>query len=234
MTFDRVYTPEQSAAWHPDHPGGSTDILPFYEWLAERIPHGASFLEVGCFFGRNTSYMALRRHDLHIICCDPHTDDWEDAGETLSVGPDRELRDKCGGLHEAFRLMLKKHAPGAYDRIEFIREPSADGLKRVRDASVWACFLDGDHSYDGLTSDIDHALRITTPGGIISGHDYHVQHWGSATTRAVRDALLFRRGAKGYKLAPWPVDREGWEPGHSSVWYADEWIRSASDIHGSP
>jgi hypothetical protein len=48
------------------------------------------------------------------------------------------------------------------------------------------------------------------PGGIISGHDYC---WGNAVTRAVKEAFPL------HQLADWPVAREGWDAGHSSVWW---------------
>ena len=212
-------TPEESIAWKPDLPGGSTDILPFYDWLAERLPAGGKFLEVGNFFGRSIAYMGLRRPDLVLVTCDPHTDEWDDAGERLPVGPDRERRDKYGGMHEAFKAGLEEHAPGLYARLHHIREPSATGLAQLAGASVDACFLDGDHTVPGLLADISHAKRITKPGGIIAGHDCHIAAWGSEVTRAVRLAF----GVGGYELAPWPYPREGWEPGCSSVWYAEQW-----------
>ena len=114
---------------------------------------------------------------------------------------------------------LEEHAPGLYARLHHIREPSATGLAQLAAASVDACFLDGDHTVPGLLADISHAKRITKPGGIIAGHDCHIAAWGSEVTRAVRLAF----GVGGFELAPWPYPREGWEPGCSSVWYAEQW-----------
>lgn len=61
-------TPEESIAWHPDHPGGSTDILPaMRDIFLPRIPHGGTYLEVGSFFGRSLSFVGLERPDLKLV-----------------------------------------------------------------------------------------------------------------------------------------------------------------------
>jgi len=171
--------------------------------------------------------MAIRRPDVQCVCVDPWTEEWEDAGETLPVGPDRELRDKHGGMFEAFRACLQEHAPGVFERIDIRRGPSAEVLKTLGDASAAAVFLDGDHSYEGLKSDIEHGLRIVKPGGVLAGHDFTQVSWGGAVQRAVRDMLLFRPCGKGYELQSWPHEREGWEHGYSSVWVAKAWSGQA-------
>lgn len=35
-------------------------------------------------------------------------------------------------------------------------------------------YIDGDHSYDGVTNDLKESLRIIKNGGIICGHDYEM------------------------------------------------------------
>lgn len=224
-------TPEESIAWNPSHPGGSTDILPFFrDVLLPRIPHGGTYLEVGVFFGRSLAFVGKERPDLRLIACDQWLDEWEDAGEKLPVGPDRERRDLYGGMYNAFRVIMMEHAPEVMTgakrpggAVRILRGNSAQKLGELPDASVDAAFLDGDHTHVGLLADIHHAKRIVKPGGIIAGHDFHDPKWGSDVTRAVRDEFLFKVGAKGYELAPWPVDREGWSPGYSSCWYVKRW-----------
>lgn len=250
-------TPEESIAWRPELPGGSTDILPFQaEHFAKPsavLPLGGVYLEVGCFFGRSACHIAELRPDVHLICCDPWADEWQDAGETLPLGPDRERRDKYGGMFEAFLAGLRDHAPSLYgeyaahlsdhyrpedmrrngaltreelslSRLTILHGSSREMLAMLAAGSVDVAFLDGDHTLEGLAADITHARRVVRQGGLISGHDFHAAYWGSPTSLAVERELLLSPGAKGYKLAPWPYEREGWDAGHSSVWYADEWV----------
>lgn len=223
-------TPEESTAWRIDLPGGSFDILPFFrDFALPRVPEGGSYLEVGSFFGRSACFVGLERPDIRITVVDPWADTWEDAGEQLPVGPDRERRDKYGGMFEAFLAGVKEHAPELLtgDRpggpLVIRRGFSRDVLPHIPDHSVDFSFLDGDHTLQGLKFDVASARRITKPGGLIGGHDLHCAAWNSPTTQAVREELVLRPGAKGYKLAPWPYEREGWEPGHSSVWFCTDW-----------
>jgi predicted O-methyltransferase YrrM len=57
----------------------------------------------------------------------------------------------------------------------------------VRLSSMWAAntiskkpswidflFIDGDHSYAAVAQDISLWLPLMNPGGVISGHDYHI------------------------------------------------------------
>lgn len=204
-------TPEESIAWKPEWPGGSTDILPFYDTLCP--PIGGVVVEIGCFFGRSIGFLALRRPDCHLIAIDMWQNEWDDAGERLPVGPDRERRDKYGGMFEAFRATLQEHAPGVFERLDIRRGRSDERLPEIPDASVDVCFIDGDHTRSGVRYDIQQAKRIVRPGGIIAGHDFHVQHWGGPVTLGVQDEF-----GDDYRLMPWPLEREGWEPGRSSVW----------------
>jgi predicted O-methyltransferase YrrM len=243
-------TPEESIAWKPTLPGGSTDTLPaMRDILLPLVPSGGTYLEVGSFFGRSLTFVGQERPDLRLISSDQWENEWQDAGETLPVGPDRERRDRYGGTYEAFLATLQEHAPELFagmktldigtvmspddvlfkltmppvSRLTVLRGPSQRMLRLIPDASVDLCFLDGDHTRSGLLADIEEAKRITKPGGCISGHDFTQVSWGGDVQAAVRDAFLFKVGARGYLLAPWPVERMGWERGHSSVWFVTKW-----------
>ena len=250
-TLGQHLTGEEAQAWHPTHPGGSLDSIPWFcEHALAKIPEGGVYLEVGVFFGRLLSFVGLMRPDIRLIAVDQWVDEWDDAGERLPVGPDRELRDKHGGMFNAFLAMLKQHAPEILDdmavvddlpedvdasgaefdargtpRLTVVRAPSQRAFRIFPDAATAVrdidfVFLDGDHTYSGLMADIEEGQRIVKPGGILAGHDFTCVAWGGDVQRAVRDALLFKVGGKGYDLAPWPVEREGWENGSSSVWIA--------------
>jgi hypothetical protein len=201
-------TPEESIAWHPTHPGGSTDILPFYAQVAPALPKGGTFVEIGSFFGRSLSFMGTLRPDLQLWAVDPWADQFIELGEVLPVGPDLELCREHGGLFPAFLAMMQRHAPEVLARTRVVRAPSSVGMRVIDRADM--VFIDGDHAQDAVRADIAEALRVVVSGGIIAGHDYC---WGNAVSRAVKDAF------PSHRLADWPVPREGWEPGHSSVWW---------------
>ena len=201
-------TPEESIAWHPTHPGGSTDILPFYAQVAPTLPKGGTFVEIGSFFGPSLSFMGTLRPDLQLWAVDPWEDGFVDAGEVLPVGPDLELCREHGGLFPAFLATMQRHAPEVLARTRVVRAPSTIGMRVIDRADM--VFIDGDHALGAVRKDITEAVRVVVPGGIIAGHDYC---WGNAVTRAVKEAFPL------HQLADWPVAREGWDAGHSSVWW---------------
>jgi hypothetical protein len=202
-------TPAESTAWHSAHPGGSYDLLPFFEDIAlPLVPHGGTYLEIGSFFGRSISFVGLARPDLNLIAIDPWTNEWDDAGERLPVGPDRVLRDKYGGMFEAWAACLDLYAPGVRERVRVIRAPSSEGMALLEGGSVDLVLVDGDHSFEGVRADCVEAVRVCKPGGIVANHDCG---WAGPCWKATLETMPDAR------FAPWPEAREGWEPWCSSV-----------------
>jgi hypothetical protein len=205
-------TPDESIAWHPTHPGGSTDILPaMADLLLPMIPRGGVYVEIGVFFGRNLSFVGLMRPDLTLVAIDPWDEGFIDAGEVLPVGPDLERCRKYGGLFAAFLGTMQEHAPEVLARTRVIRAPSHRGMLVLEDNAADLVFIDGAHDAKSVGVDILEAMRVCKPGGIIAGHD---SCWGNEVAQISRDML------PDLKLAPWPLPREGWEPGCSSVFWA--------------
>lgn len=204
-------TPSESTAWHAAHPGGSYDLLPFLEDTLPRVQLGGLYVEIGSFFGRSISFVGLSRPDLQLVAIDPWTNEWDDAGERLPVGPDRDLRDRFGGMFEAWCAMLDEHAPGVRERVRVLRMPSAEGMKEIWNASADLILVDGDHTKAGVVADITEAVRACKPGGIIAFHDCG---WRGPVWEAVTETL------PGAQFAPWPEAREGWDPGCSSTMWA--------------
>lgn len=203
-------TPEESCAWKREWPGGSTDILPWLEGVLPLIPHGGTYVEIGTFFGRALGFVGLTRPDLSLVAVDPWVEGFVDAGEVLPIGPDLERCQKYGGLFLAFIATMQEFAPEVLGRIRVIRAPSSRGMLVLEDASVDACFVDGDHSAAAARADIEQAMRVVRPGGIIGVHDCG---WQNDVFKAASELL-----PEG-KFAPWPVEREGWEPGCSSIYW---------------
>lgn len=55
--------------------------------------------------------------------------------------------------------------------VEFIRESSATAHWRIPDNSLDYIYIDGDHSFDYVMTDLIWWSRKVRPGGIVSGHD---------------------------------------------------------------
>lgn len=124
----------------------------FYEWLAANVcPEGPHIVEVGVFCGQSAAFLGV---ELLRRCFSPRLD----------------LVDKWN--EEQVALVRGNLAPIA----ECIGTMSGDGslaaAARYVDGSLDAVFIDADHSYESVASDIAAWLPKVRPGGIIAGHDF--------------------------------------------------------------
>jgi hypothetical protein len=58
------------------------------------------------------------------------------------------------------------------NRCRIFRLESADAAQQIFDESVDLVFLDGDHSFEGVTRDLEAWYKKVKEGGYIGGHDY--------------------------------------------------------------
>ncbi len=171
-----MMTWQESVAWRPEIEGHSLDILPFFTAIEHRIPKGGVYVEVGVYKGRSFRFMRELRPDLHMIAIDP----WTDESVSASLGTGDETFDT-----------FMRNMSGAHQWVAERTTFSADRFTLKVDMT----FIDGDHNYPGVSSDIAEAKLIVKPGGIISGHDYAGDN---GVCQAVREAFPGR-----YQLSDW-------------------------------
>ena len=58
------------------------------------------------------------------------------------------------------------------ERVEIIRKLSIDASKDIPDDSLDFCYIDGDHSLEGIYVDLRAWIHKVKVGGILAGHDY--------------------------------------------------------------
>lgn len=71
------------------------------------------------------------------------------------------------------RLDVQRHFD-KFPTVKIVRSYSADFFRSLPPACLDFVYLDGDHSYDGVRSDLHEAARVVKPGGWIAGHDYEM------------------------------------------------------------
>lgn len=72
---------------------------------------------------------------------------------------------------------VKRLAPFK-ERSIILKGLSSEMVNKVKDNSIGLLYLDGDHSYDGVMSDLKLWFPKVVSGGVIAGHDYLMQHYG--------------------------------------------------------
>ena len=73
-------------------------------------------------------------------------------------------------------------------QVEICRATSEVALAALPDASLDYVYIDGDHRYEGVTSDLELSWTKLRPGGVIALDDNHkVGWWKDGVTRAVNE-----------------------------------------------
>lgn len=189
-----MMTAAESAAWEPQIPGYSEDVLPFYSFIQERIPQGGTFAEVGVYQGRSFAFMALLRPDLHAIAVDAWT--------VPSLEPSR------GDATTLQQFWYHMKRLGIDQRIHVIQDDSATAIAALHPVDF--LFLDGDHNYPGVRRDIEAGLRVVKRGGVISGHDYAGDN---GVCQAVRELV------PGYQVSDFDAALPGAAEGKGRCWW---------------
>jgi len=142
-----------------------------YTRVANEFPNGSKFVEVGCWKGRSTSYLAVEisnsKKDIDFYCVDT----WEDS--------------------EIYKKFLNNMRPVEKNYFP-LRISSEDASKKFKDRSLDFVFLDASEDYENAKKDIENWLPKIKPGGILAGHDYYpegMHDWFPGIKQAVNETL---------------------------------------------
>lgn len=158
-------------------------------WLAEWAAKSRIVVEIGSWKGRSTRALGDNvKQRVYAV------DHWLGQLRDPAAAPTRELLVRGGGDraagHDFIWNEFRANLADLIDKGKVIPidHNSQNGLPAellpLR-GRVDLLFIDGDHSYEGCKSDIDHYGPLVRPGGIISGHDYNSQPRHAGVRRIV-------------------------------------------------
>jgi SAM-dependent methyltransferase len=119
-------------------------------------------LEIGCFEGQSSEIFAITAD--HVYCVDP----WESGYD------DNDMVSR-GDLSHAEREFDKRMSK--YNNFVKIKKKSTDAANNFEDNTFDLVYIDGLHTYEGVTADINAWISKVKPTGFIGGHDYGAG-WG--------------------------------------------------------
>ena len=160
--------------------------------ILRRLPaEDPRMAEVGVWQGRNARNLLQQRKDLHMTLVDTwspdHLEGYKGTGD---------FQAKLGqGKWDRVLANLRKDLRWAPGRWKTLRGPSHEMVHHVEDRSLDMVFLDGDHSAEGVTLDLDNWEQKIKDGGWIGSHDYgHPREGRGYGVKAAVDAWASRQG----------------------------------------
>ncbi len=174
-----------------------------FDVQVEVASQNAVFVEVGCWYGRSTLYLAHTIQEsgksIKLYGVDTWAGTPNDPEQHGNYGP---LIERNGDPFDIFQKNMK--AGCAEELVTPIRMPSVEAAKQFDDESVDFCFIDADHTEKAVREDITVWLPKVRPGGLLAGHDYHLPG-----VRAAVDDMLPGRGITGTGGFPCWLYRKG-------------------------
>ena len=126
----------------------------FLYWLAAKVPANGLALEVGSYKGKSSAHLAAGLTPTARLAC---VDTWQNDAMPYDPATDvlPEFLENIG----EYRSLIKTHRGRS-------AEVAADWSQPID-----LLFIDGDHSYEGCSTDLQAWLSHVRPGGWIAFHD---------------------------------------------------------------
>lgn len=126
-------------------------------------------VEIGVFRGDLSWRMLAANRNLFLYLVDP----WREAqqGDSFRTTDDYISRYSQDEHDRTMETAMQQIAPFR-DQCKVLRMTSVEAAQQVPDGSVDFVFIDGDHSYEGCSTDIAVWWPKLKDGGLLSGHDY--------------------------------------------------------------
>lgn len=145
--------------------------------------------EIGVWVGLFSEQLCRANPELQLTCVDP----W------LQYKTYNERKNNQGRLDEAYAETCVRLAPFG---CRILRMTSVAAAAITPDASLDFVYIDGNHSRQSVTEDLDAWVPKVRAGGMVAGHDYELPP-RKAPWIDVREAVLAFTTA--HQIAPWYV-----------------------------
>ena len=152
------------------------------EWLASQARNATKIIEVGSFHGRSTRAMADNT-DGTIFAIDTWKGSKPDKSLPAELNFDSRFQVNDSAF-ASFCLNLWDHIRRG--KVIPLRMSGAAAAKILEEQGIRAdfVFIDADHIYEEIKTDIQNFRTLVNSNGVFSGHDYRDNNW-SGVTKAV-------------------------------------------------
>lgn len=169
--IDNFVPPEKMPNDHWKHIRGFFDFQGLYSHFVFDHGNGAKFVEVGCWLGASTSYLATeiknRQKQIEFYAVDT----WLGSNEPIQ----NKTIENLGGPEALFYQFNENiRNAGVSHLVKPMRMTSVQASQKFEDESLDVVFIDACHRYPDVLEDIKSWYPKIKKGGKIAGHDYLV------------------------------------------------------------
>ena len=145
-----------------------------YDFLLSKVPSDGTFVELGAWLGKSSSYLCDKATGQQIIIIDSFkgTAEYIDSYYNLA---------KTADIYELFVENMGNR------KYKAIKATSKAASRKFKDESLDVVFIDLNHSYESVKEDISLWLPKVKKGGYLAGDDYH-ENW-PGVIQAVNEML---------------------------------------------
>lgn len=139
----------------------------FYKNIVKKFNSESIFVEVGCWKGKSSAFMAVEiansKKNIKFYC----VDHW--LGSQEHHDPESDTFDP--NIHNLYETFIQNMSP-LKDYYQEIKMDSVQASQQFRNKSLDFVFLDASHKYNDVVSDIQSWLPKIKNNGVLAGHDY--------------------------------------------------------------
>jgi len=156
--------------------------------VLDLLPRGSVGAEIGVFKGDFSALILRNVKPKKLYLVDPwqsvSIDAYRNAMYGSNVRSQREMDVIATAVEERFGEELKTGA------IEILRHISSRALATLEDGALDWVYIDGDHTFDGVSADLEMSYKKVKSRGLIAGDDYTLGNWfGDGVVRGLHRFL---------------------------------------------
>ena len=134
-----------------------------YDYLLANMPKDGTFVELGAWLGKSSSYLCDKATGQDIIIVDT----WKGSPNELTT------THKLANEQDIYELFVENMGERKYKAIKATSKAAA---RKFKAESLDVVFIDLTHTYEAVKEDIKLWLPKVKKGGYIAGDDYH-ENW---------------------------------------------------------
>jgi predicted O-methyltransferase YrrM len=147
---------------HVDTPAtGSNSVRGLYDMIKNRFKPNFIMVEIGSFHGTSTRLFSLFVDKVYSVDCYDYP-----------VPPTGRIPSHDQTFIDAERIFIERTSH--IENIIKIRKSGADAALDFEDKSLDAVYIDAEHDYNSILSDVSTWKSKIKSGGILCGHDFSV------------------------------------------------------------